>query len=467
MPTDPILDDFDLMTRRDGSAPLVATLTRSASRGEVDLWARSAEESLAACAIPPGAYVLLACANGAGFLAALLGARRAGLVPVLADWTSPPAERDRVARALGIAVGIACDDAVPTDAASFRVERFGHDPACPPPGTGYVKLTSGSSGAPSGVAIAAEALAADDDQLAAAMGLLASDRFVAAIPWSHSYALSSLVMPALRRGSLLIVPVDAGPWAPLNAARALSATVFPTVPVYLQSIASLATPPSWPPTLRTVISAGAILRPEIASRFREAFDRDAHAFYGASECGGITYDREGGAALRGTVGTPIDGVSVALDDEGAVTVRSASTGLRHVPVDNERLSRGIFRSADLAAWTGRGELALLGRADSIINIGGKKVHPREVETVLRAMPGVRDAVVLGVSGRGGERDIVRAFIEGDRESLSYVDVAAWCRKRLAGHKVPRSIVVVEQIPRTARGKVDRAALADRKPEAQP
>src|SRR5882672_1744422 len=337
MPNDPILDAFDLLARRDPNAPLVATHGAAASRADVDAWASAAADTLGACGAPHGAYVLLAAANGAGFLAALLGARRAGLVPVLADWTSPPAERARVAAALRVAVRIECGETFPVSAASFRIEPCDAVPAYAPEGAGYVKLTSGSSGLPSGVAIAPEALAADDDQLAAAMGLQASDRFVAAIPWSHSYGLSSLVMPALRRGSLLVVPGDTSPWAPLDSARALAATVFPTVPVYLQTIASLAVPPAWPESLRTVISAGAPLHPETAARFRETFGRDAHVFYGASECGGIAYDAEGGAALRGTVGTPIDGVSIALDDGGAVSVRSAATGLRHVPEADERL----------------------------------------------------------------------------------------------------------------------------------
>jgi len=459
MRNDPILDAFDLLAGRDGSAPLVATHRTAASRGQVDALARAAAESLASCGAPRGAYVLLACVNGAGFLAALLGARRAGLVPVLADWTSPPAERSRVAEALGVAASITCDEAFPNGAASFRVNRCDGALACAPAGAGYVKLTSGSSGVPSGVAIAAEALAADDDQLAAAMGLRPSDRFVAAIPWSHSYGLSSLVMPALRRGSLLVVPGDTSPWAPLDSARALSATVFPTVPVYLKTIVSLAARPAWPETLRTVISAGAPLSPETAARFREAFGQDAHVFYGASESGGIAYDRDGGAALRGTVGTPIDGVSIALDDDGAVSVRSAAAGLRHVPEDDDRLGDGVFRSADLAAWTSDGELALIGRADALINVGGKKVHPHEIETVLRALPGVREASVLGVPAQGDGRTIVRAFVACDPASLTYAAVASWCRERLAGHKVPRSIVLVEEIPRTARGKVDRAALA--------
>jgi acyl-CoA synthetase (AMP-forming)/AMP-acid ligase II len=79
------------------------------------------------------------------------------------------------------------------------------------------------------------------------------------------------------------------------------------------------------------------------------------------------------------------------------------------------------------------------------------------------MPGVRDAFVLGVPARGDGRTIVRAFVACDPASLSYADVASWCRGRLAGHKVPRSIVRLEAIPRTSRGKVDRAALASFEP----
>jgi long-chain acyl-CoA synthetase len=348
---------------------------------------------------------------------------------------------------------------LPSALASFAVERYDVTPKIAPEGAGYVKLTSGSAGSASGVAISGEALAADDEQLAAAMGLHAADRFVAAIPWSHSYGLTSLVMPALRRGSLLIVPDDASPWAPLAAAQTHEATVFPTVPVYLSTIGSLAAPPPWPKSLRTVISAGARLSAETASRFRDVFGLDAHVFYGASESGGITYDRDGGAASRGTVGTPIAGVTIALDEDGAVTVRGAALGSGYVPIADERLGDGVFKSADLAALTREGELRLLGRADALINVGGKKVHPSEVEEILRAMPGIRDAYVLGVPAEGDGRTIVRAFVACDLNAVSYAGVASWCRERLAGHKIPRSIVRLTTIPRTSRGKVDRAALS--------
>jgi long-chain acyl-CoA synthetase len=462
MKSDPILTVFEELARRDGTAPVVASPQRQATRDEVLALSRAIERAAGRSAAPPGAYVLIACANGAAFLAAMLGVRRSGRVPVLADWTTPPDERARIAGALGIAAAVVCDEAFPDQAAAVRTIPLPAAPATPAAGVDYVKVTSGSTGTPSGIAVTAESLIADDEQIASSMGISGDDRILAQILWSHSYALSSAVLPALRRGSLLVISEDGGPWGPLDAGRALGSTFFPTVPVYLHTIASLAEAPVWPASIRTVISAGSPLRPDTAARFQAAFGMPVHVFYGASECGGICYDREGSAALRGTVGTPLNGVTVELCD-GAVRVRSAAVGSGYVPVAREELSGGTFLAADLGTWTSGGELALLGRADALINAGGKKVHPAEVENVLREMPGVREVVVVGVAAEQGEREIVRAVIACDPARVTYEEVAAWCRVRLAAHKVPRSILLVDDIPRTARGKIDRAALAGRVP----
>ncbi|HEX4822741.1 MAG TPA: class I adenylate-forming enzyme family protein [Candidatus Polarisedimenticolaceae bacterium] len=456
MTNDPILSTFDELARRRGDAPLVASPTTKATRAEIHALSLAVARDIEHSAAPPGGYVLLASANGAGFLGALLGIVRAGRVPVLADWSAPPGERERIAEALGIAAGVACDLAFPTRETAPRTFAFGRPAASPPPAAGCVKMTSGSSGTPAGIATTTEALAIDDDQIATTMGIGADDRLLAEIPWSHSYALSSAVVPALRRGLLLVLADTGGPWGPLDAGRVLEATVFPTVPIYLHAIAALAETPEWPRTIRTLISAGAPLRPETAARFEEAFGIRAHVFYGASECGGICYDREGGAALRGTVGTPLAGVTVTLHETG-LRVTSGAVGSGYVPVPRDELHGGAFFAADLAAWTPSGELRLLGRADALINVGGKKVHPAEIESVLRAMPGVRDVAVFGLEAPGC-REIVRAVVACDPTRTTYDAVTAWCRARLAPHKVPRSVQLVDEIPRNARGKIDRAAL---------
>jgi long-chain acyl-CoA synthetase len=464
--TDPIVAAFDRHVARHPEAPLLVSPRRVATRAHVAGLADGVARLLTELGLRPGQLVVTSAPNGPGFLAALVAVRRLGGVVVLADAAMPAVECARVAARLQAAAVLACADAWPEQPTTWGVRRTGVVTPVRYDGAGFVKLTSGSTGEPCGVLVTSEALAADDDQLFRSMGLRADDRMLAAIPLSHSYGLSSLALPALRRGTLLALPDEGGPWAPLAAAQAAEVTFFPTVPVYLTALVDLAERPALPPSLRLVISAGAVLTAEVAARFRTAFGLGVHGFYGASEVGGICYDRDGGAAERGTVGTPVDGVSVTLRGdqgeegvpEGTVVVRSPAAALRHIPADQDNLSGGAFASGDHARWTPTGELQLLGRRDAWINVGGKKVNPREVEAVLAALPGVREAVVLGVASTGGASEIVRAVVACDTSRMTYVQVASWCRARLASYKVPRSIVLVEAIPRTNRGKLDRAAL---------
>ena len=106
---------------------------------------------------------------------------------------------------------------------------------------------------------AADHLLADEAALRKAMGLTDEDRLLGAIPLSHSYGFTTLVLSALVRGSTLVIPAERGPFSSLAAARELGATVFPTVPAYIQALLNLSPPPAWPSSIRLVISAGAFL----------------------------------------------------------------------------------------------------------------------------------------------------------------------------------------------------------------
>ncbi len=257
------------------------------------------------------------------------------------------------------------------------------------------------------------------------MGLRAEDRLLAAIPLSHSYGFSSLLLPALVRGSMLIVPEYRAPFAPLLAAEALGATFFPTVPAWLGAFVRLASPPPWPASLRRVISAGAPLPAETARAFRARTGRPVHVFYGASECGGIAFDRAGGAAERGSVGTPVDGVGLSVEPEsGRLVVRSAAVAATYLPEPAPELGGGTFVTGDLAAIDG-GEVFLLGRADDLVIVRGKNVNPREIEAVLRGLDGIEDVACFGVDGPDGPRSVLRALV-----------IAARRRARLHPRRAP-------------------------------
>lgn len=464
-PQDPLVGAFDRLLARSPAAPLVASGRRVVDRAGVAALARAASRLLEPSGLGVGHLVGLSAPNGPGFLAGLLALRRAGAAVLMLDHGAPAGEWQRAAQGLG-ARAVLSAEAWPEGPEGFRLSTLPAPHQTLPQAVGVVKLTSGSTGAPRGVSVSMEALLADDSALASSMGLRDDDRILGAIPLSHSYGLSSVALPVLVRGSLLVLSEEAQPLAPLQAARDGGATFFPTAPAYLQALLKMSRPPAWPPSIRLVISASAPLPPATAARFRETYAQPVHVFYGASECGGICYDRDGGAAERGTIGPPVDGVRVTLEmmdgaageDAGIVTVSSAAVAEGYLPEANPRLGSGRFVTSDVAVWQD-GELALRGRIDGLINVKGKKVDPMEIQQVLEGLSGVDEVVALGVPAPENGGEVVRAVIACQPGRLSYTDVLAWCRSHLADHKVPRSVILVPAIPRNARGKISRSALA--------
>jgi long-chain acyl-CoA synthetase len=459
---DAIVSAFGRLVARAPAAPLLVSPGQdSVATGDVDALARAVEDVLGGVPstdMPIG----LAAPNGSGFLAGFLALRRRGAIVLLLDAQSPPSELRRVAAALGAKAILTCSEAWPTQAAAFSCEALAPMASAPyAAGTSVVKLTSGSTGQPRGVTVTSDALAADDAALATSMRLRADERIVAAIPMAHSYGFSSVALPALMRGSLLVVPGPQGPLSALTAAHEAGASFLPTVPAYLQALLKMAKPPKWPTTLRLVVSAGAPLSPDTALRFRKTYGLPVHAFYGASECGGICYDRDGDAGERGTVGEPVDGVRVTLDvsgsaGEGIVSIASPALALGYHSGGEAILFGERFQTNDVASWAGS-ELRILRRLDSMINIRGRKVDPSEIERVVSTLPGVEDVVAVGLPNAGAG-DLLRVVIACPVRRVAYADVLAHCRSHLPDHKVPRSIIVVSKIPRTSRGKVDRTAL---------
>lgn len=470
---DPILQAFGLLARHRPHAPLVISQVRQATVGDVDALARAAGALLAGRGLPPGTTVGLAAANGPGFLASLLALRRARLLVLLLDARTPEPEAVRTLGALGAPALLRCPGGWPGGVDDWSLTAV---PGAQPsesdgvgfPEAAFIKLTSGSTGAPRGIATSSQALMADDEALTATMGLTAEDRFLATIPLSHSYGLSSLAVPALVKGNVLAVPEEREVYDPFALAARTGAAFFPTVPAYLDALVRMSEASPRPEGLRLVITAGAPLAAATSVRFRERFGLPIHVFYGSSECGGICYDREGGAAERGTVGSPVEGVRVTLEPAdgesanegiGAVTVQSPGMALGYLPDPDPRLEGGRFQAGDLAAWQGC-ELALRGRLDDLINVKGKKVNPREVEGVLARLAGVEEIAVLGLPAPGRSGEVLRAVVACRPGGLTAGDVVDWCRTHLSAHKVPRSVILVEALPRTSRGKLDRPALLE-------
>jgi len=326
-----------------------------------------------------------------------------------------------------------------------------------PPEARLVKLTSGSTGAPKGIVASEANLEADCRNICATMDIRADDINLGAIPMSHSYGFSNLITPLLRQGTAIVISNDYLPQSIVDLCNCYQVTVVPAVPMVFDHLAGAAKGELQ--TVRTFISAGAPLPPSVSRRFRERFGKPIHTFYGCSECGGITYDREGGSVERGTVGTAMDGVTLSIERLRLI-VRgdNVSLGYLHDAKRFEPFARGRFRADDLAEIRDNGEVVLTGRASELINIAGRKVNPREVEQVLIQIDGVQEAKAYGEPA-GARGEVVAAAIVA-RPDVTRDQVREFCRAHLAPHKVPRIIKLIDSIPVDDRGKVRRSALAE-------
>ena len=311
-----------------------------------------------------------------------------------------------------------------------------------PEGTRLIKVTSGSTGKPKGIFTSEANLIADCENICTTMGITPDDVNLGAIPFSHSYGFSNLVMPLILQGTAVVATNAYLPQSLVDLANEHRCTVAPLIPMVFDHLATAAHGQF--ETVRTFISAGAPLSASTSRRFRERFGIDIHSFYGCSETGGITYDRAGGAAERGTVGSAMEGVELSID-HGRLMVRSESA------------VGGSFVTDDLVAMNDEGELVLTGRASDLINTAGKKVNPREVEAVILQIDGVREAKVYGEAA-GARGEVVAAAVVATPD-VTREKVREFCRARLSLHKVPRIVKLIDAMPVDERGKIKRAALA--------
>jgi long-chain acyl-CoA synthetase len=325
-----------------------------------------------------------------------------------------------------------------------------------------LKLTSGTTAAPRAVRFRSQQLLADCDQICDTMGFSEDDLNFGVIPISHSYGFSNLLTPLIARGVPLVQSNDRTPRAVLADLAQTKATVFPGMPVFYQAFCEMENPTPLP-SLRLCISAGAPLSVSAARMFESKFGLGIHSFYGASECGGICYDRDARNEVEGLVGEPMQNVDLEIIDPSAdasqVRVRSAAAGDGYWPEpDPDKLGAGAFVPDDLLVQ-GNSGFRIVGRISDLINVAGKKLNPAIVETVLLRFPGVRQAVAFGRPAAAGLRNEEIAVCVTGSVDLTENVLISFCRTELSPWQVPKRIFVVEAIPTNERGKISRRELA--------
>lgn len=321
--------------------------------------------------------------------------------------------------------------------------------AAPPSTIAHVKRTSATTGAARFVTFTGEQLAADCANIVATMGLRPDWPNIAAISLAHSYGFSNLVLPLLLNGIPLLLLKSPLPAALRKASEGGGEFTLAGVPALWRAWHEAGAISS---NVKLGISAGAPLPLALEQQVFERVGVKLHNFLGATECGGIAYDRsETPRSDAALVGSSMENAELAVSD-GMLEVRGAAVGMSYWPEPRSELNDGVFRTSDLVEL--RDELLFMrGRATDVIHIAGRKVAPEEIERVISKHPAVKECLVFGAPRNAHENQVV-AVVVGDAGALEQIKVAVGAE--LPAWKAPRQWMFVESLGHNARGKVSRA-----------
>jgi long-chain acyl-CoA synthetase len=458
---DPLLLAWETTISRKGDDAAIFNSSGSIARSfrDIERHARAFEAKMEK--LLPGAVVAVQIGNHEDWPAVFIACLRKQLIVLPLDQSIGEQQRDA---ALEICRASALVSAVPNEN-SPQIVRLSTTETTADWGENVpslLKLTSGTTAAPRVIRFRSHQLLADCNQICDTMGISDDDLNFGVIPVSHSYGFSNLLTPSIARGVPMVVSRDRTPRAVLADLARTGATVFPDTPAFYQAFCDIGDVPPLP-KLRLCISAGAPLSSAVAKKFFEKFKQPIHSFYGASECGGICYDRHGTTFEDGFAGEPMQGVQVECIDppESAsqIRVRSAAVSDGYFPEpDEQKLGNGVFVPDDLLARHDSA-LKIVGRISDVINVAGKKVNPAEVEAHLLRFKGVRQAVVFGRPTDAGLRNEEVAACVLASPDVHESDLLRFCRTALSGWQVPKRIFIVDIIPTNERGKINRRDLA--------
>jgi acyl-CoA synthetase (AMP-forming)/AMP-acid ligase II len=472
-----------------------AVVTYASLRAQV----ASVAEALAGLGIERGDRVAMALPNGLPaavcFLAAAAAGTAAPLNPAyreeefrfyLEDTGArllllPPAGADEARRAADgrvpvINVSTASDGTVRLDGVASR----GTIDAPSADEVALVLHTSGSTGRPKRVPLTHANLRISAANVARGYGLTAHDVSLCVMPLFHVHGLVASLLATLVSGGTVVIPGRFSPlsfWRTVRDHRATWYSAVPTIHQLLLARAERGSKPAGAEHLRFIRSCSAALPPRVMQDLEAAFGAPVVEAYGMTEAAHQMSSNPlpPGERRPGSVGPATD-VSISIMDgqgrhlpageAGEVVIQGPNVmrGYENNPeVNAAAFTDGWFRTGDLGTLDSKGYLTLVGRLKEMINRGGEKIAPREIDEVLLSHPAVAEAVAFGVPHATWGEEVAAVVVlhpdAGPSGTVTEAELLAFCSERLADFKRPRRLHVADAIPRTPTGKIQRRLVA--------
>ncbi len=342
-----------------------------------------------------------------------------------------------------------------------------------------ILLTSGTTAVPKAVPLTHRNVLASIDGIVATCRLEPTDRTLLVMPLHHGHGLIAGLLATLAAGGSVHLPRKgrfsaSSFWTDMTAIRATWYTAVPTIHriVLERARQDQVAPPS---TLRFVRSCSAPMSAAVLSELRTALGVPVVEAYGMTETAHQATSNPlpgDGRVKDATVGLPTGGLRVrivppdgrpmAAGIEGEVQVSGPALmkGYLGMADDEAEFSQGWFRTGDIGSLDGDGYLSIRGRIKNLINRGGEKISPSAVDAVLLSQPDVASAGTFGVSDARFGESVEAAVVLEAGHHVTEQDLIEFCVATLNRFEVPTAVHILEELPLTAKGDVDRRRLSE-------
>ena len=475
-----------IVAASDGSAPALVGTEGTLSYAELLATIRRVSTWLVDSGVAPGSRVAIVQRDGPWAALMLLGVSYAhAAAPLNPNLSSE--DYTFITSDFGVAVVVAETGAVdearlagiaapvlPFTAWSFRPTAEDAPAAAKPDAPAFLLHTSGTTARPKKVVLTQGRIARSARVIAGALRLGRSDRCLTGMPMFHVHGILNALASTLASGGSF---VHAGPFDTLTFyanLRKFRPTWMTAVPTMYHAIAAR---PELVPRghqVRFIRSSSAPMSDVLCERLEDLFGVPVLSSYGMTEIDPIACVPFGEKQPLGAVGRPsgvdvrlvgVDGRDIAREGDlgsmGEVWVR----GPRVIPayeasheVNAAAFADGWFKTGDLGRWDADGWLHLSGRSKEIINRGGEKVAPLEIDAILLRHPDVVEAAAFGTPDAARGEEIAAAVVLVPQSTLTEDGLRAWLAERLAFHKCPRHLQFVPALPKGPTGKLLRSAL---------
>ena len=347
------------------------------------------------------------------------------------------------------------------------VRRWPALPENAPDETAVILYTSGTTGRPKGVCLSFDNLRSNAEAGIEHMRLAPDHQFLGVIPSFHVYGLSTTILCPVLVGATTHFLPRFQPLTVINTIHERRITVVVLVASMYQALARTKLPGDRLASVELAISGGEPLPPAAARAFAEKFGVPLLEGYGMTETSPFVSVNRPTANKPGTAGQLLSGVEVRIVDDNGQDVSAGAGG--EILVRGPGVMRGYYNQPEETAkavdetgwlWTGDigtldndGYLSITGRKKEMIIVGGENVYPREVEDILTLHDDVAEAAVIGVPDASRGEVVAAVIVPAEDRKPDEIAIRDFCRKRLAGFKVPRQVRVGSDLPRGPTGKI--------------